>query len=79
VPFLVKVTPAGIHNFGAFASRAFATRAAHGPEPFTRFPTLGPNAIDGLAPGLAGGFEQHAELGEAVHDLGTPGSVQTPD
>ena len=72
VPLLVEFALACVHDLGAFAAGTFAPRAAHIAQLFARFSALESDAIDGLAPGFARGFEQHAELGQALHDLGTP-------
>src|SRR6478735_10814598 len=72
MPLLLDFTGAGVHDLRTFAASALAPGSAHVTQLFARFSALEPDAIDGLASGFARGLEQHAELGQVLHDLGTP-------
>ncbi|MEI9939266.1 MAG: hypothetical protein WDO69_18755 [Pseudomonadota bacterium] len=72
MPLLVHFAGPRVDDLRALAAGSLAPRAAQIAQFFAGFSALESDAIDGLAPGFARGFEQHAELGQALHDLGTP-------
>jgi len=69
--FLVDFALARGNDFGSLGSGPLSPSAARGAQFFARCSALEPNAIDGFAPGRARRLEQHSELGQAMHDLGT--------